>query len=48
MVEVLIEVKDVNDNTPQTTEPVYYPTVTENSPSGVSVVSLYVRYLSIS
>ena len=42
IVEVLIEVEDVNDNTPQTTEPVYYPSVHENSPSGASVLSLYV------
>ncbi len=40
MVEVLIEVEDVNDNVPQTLEPVYYPAVMENSPEGTSVVKL--------
>ena len=37
-VEVLIEVEDVNDNLPQTEQPVYYPTVVENSTEGTSVV----------
>ena len=40
MVEVLIDVEDVNDNVPQTIEPVYYPGVMENSPEGTSVVKL--------
>ncbi|KAK2155346.1 hypothetical protein LSH36_242g04005 [Paralvinella palmiformis] len=40
MVEVLVEVEDVNDNVPQTIEPVYYPGVMENSPEGTSVVKL--------
>ena len=38
--EVYIKVEDVNDNVPQTIEPVYYPTVSENSASGTSVVQL--------
>jgi len=38
--EVYIEVDDVNDNIPQTPEPVYYPTVMENSPEGTSVFQL--------
>ncbi|XP_045444888.1 protocadherin Fat 1 isoform X1 [Pipistrellus kuhlii] len=39
-VEVYIEVEDVNDNAPQTSEPVYYPEVMENSPKDVSVVHI--------
>lgn len=39
-VEVYIEVQDVNDNAPQTAEPVYYPAVSENSPKDVSVIKL--------
>ena len=39
-VEVYVEVQDVNDNTPQTQEPVYYPSVPENSEEGTSVVKL--------
>ena len=39
-VEVYVEVQDVNDNTPQTQDPVYYPSVPENSPEGTSVVKL--------
>lgn len=39
-VEVYIEVQDVNDNAPLTTEPVYYPSVSENSPQGVSVIQI--------
>ena len=38
VVEVYIEVLDVNDNIPQTVEPVYYPAVQENSDPGTSVV----------
>ncbi|XP_064201137.1 protocadherin Fat 1-like isoform X1 [Anguilla rostrata] len=37
-VEVFVEVEDVNDNAPQTSEPVYYPSVAENSPKDVSVI----------
>ncbi len=39
-VEVYVEVQDVNDNVPQTPEPVYYPGVPENSPEGTAVVKL--------
>lgn len=39
-VEVYIEVQDVNDNAPQTTEPVYYPSVMENSPKDVSIIQI--------
>lgn len=38
--EIYIEVEDVNDNAPQTSEPVYYPEVMENSPKDVSVVQI--------
>lgn len=39
-IEVYIEVEDVNDNAPQTSEPVYYPEIMENSPKDVSVVQI--------
>lgn len=39
-VEIYIEVEDVNDNAPQTSEPVYYPEIIENSPKDVSVVHI--------
>ncbi|KAJ8383115.1 hypothetical protein SKAU_G00038930 [Synaphobranchus kaupii] len=39
-VEVYVEVGDVNDNAPQTSEPVYYPSVMENSPKDVSVIHI--------
>ncbi|XP_066574333.1 protocadherin Fat 1a isoform X3 [Amia ocellicauda] len=39
-VEIYIEVVDVNDNAPQTSEPVYYPSVMENSPKDVSVIQI--------
>uniref|UniRef100_F6T585 FAT atypical cadherin 1 n=1 Tax=Ornithorhynchus anatinus TaxID=9258 RepID=F6T585_ORNAN len=38
--EVYIEVEDVNDNAPLTTQPVYHPAVPENSPKDVSVVQI--------
>lgn len=37
-VEIYIEVQDVNDNAPQTSEPVYYPSVMENSAKDVSII----------
>lgn len=40
LVEVYIEVQDVNDNAPQTSEPVYYPSVMENSPKDVSIIQI--------
>ena len=39
-VQVYVEVLDVNDNTPLTEVPVYYPSVLENSPAGVSVLQI--------
>lgn len=39
-VEVYIEVQDVNDNAPQTSEPVYYPSVMENSAKDVSIIQI--------
>lgn len=35
-----MEVLDENDNTPLTELPVYYPSVPENSPAGVSVLQI--------
>ncbi|XP_061108849.1 protocadherin Fat 1 isoform X2 [Conger conger] len=39
-IQVFVEVEDVNDNAPQTSEPVYYPSVLENSPKDVSVIHI--------
>lgn len=39
-VEVYIEVQDVNDNAPQTSEPVYYPSIMENTPKDVSIIQI--------
>jgi len=39
-VDVLIEVDDVNDNRPQTAQPVYYPTVLEASEEGTEIIQL--------
>ncbi|XP_037117404.1 protocadherin Fat 1a isoform X2 [Syngnathus acus] len=39
-VEVYIQVQDVNDNAPQASEPVYYPSVMENSPKDVSIIQI--------
>ncbi|XP_069056290.1 protocadherin Fat 1 isoform X2 [Pleurodeles waltl] len=39
-VEIYIEVEDINDNAPRTTEPVYFPEVMENTPKDVSVVRI--------
>ena len=39
-IEVYIEIKDVNDNAPLTSEPIYYPVVMENSPKDVSVIQI--------
>ncbi|XP_031780785.1 fat-like cadherin-related tumor suppressor homolog isoform X4 [Nasonia vitripennis] len=38
--QVYVEVLDENDNTPLTEQPVYYPSVLENSPAGVSVLQI--------
>jgi protocadherin Fat 1/2/3 len=38
--KVFIAVENENDNTPLTVEPVYYPSIPENSPAGKIVVEL--------
>jgi protocadherin Fat 1/2/3 len=38
--QVFIAVQNENDNTPLTVEPVYYPSIPENSPAGKVVVEL--------
>ncbi|XP_072446558.1 protocadherin Fat 1-like [Chiloscyllium punctatum] len=38
--EVFIKILDVNDNPPQTTAPVYYASIIENSPKDVSVLRI--------
>lgn len=37
---MFIQVENVNDNAPLTVHPVYYPSVPESSPAGVSVLQL--------
>ncbi|XP_053110313.1 protocadherin Fat 1 isoform X2 [Hemicordylus capensis] len=39
-IEIYIEIEDVNDNAPQTTQPVYYPEIMENSPKDMSVIQI--------
>ncbi|XP_028656255.1 protocadherin Fat 3a isoform X1 [Erpetoichthys calabaricus] len=39
-IEIYIEVEDVNDNAPLTSEPIYHPSVMENSPKDVSVIQI--------
>ncbi|MBN3316900.1 FAT3 protein, partial [Atractosteus spatula] len=39
-IEIYIQVEDVNDNAPLTSEPIYYPSVMENSPKDVSVIQI--------
>lgn len=39
-IEVFIQVEDVNDNAPLTSEPLYRPLVLENSPRDVSVIQI--------
>lgn len=39
-IEVFIQVEDVNDNAPLTSEAMYQCTVRENSPDGVSVIQI--------
>ncbi|XP_070826256.1 protocadherin Fat 3a isoform X6 [Chaetodon trifascialis] len=39
-IEVFVQVEDVNDNAPLTSEPVYRPSVQENSPRDVSVIQI--------
>ncbi|XP_053598514.1 fat-like cadherin-related tumor suppressor homolog isoform X2 [Microplitis demolitor] len=38
--QMYVQVLDENDNTPLTQLPVYYPSIPENSPAGVSVVQI--------
>lgn len=40
MQKVFIQVENVNDNTPLTEYPVYYPSVPESSTAGVKVLQL--------
>uniref|UniRef100_A0A087YI97 FAT atypical cadherin 3b n=1 Tax=Poecilia formosa TaxID=48698 RepID=A0A087YI97_POEFO len=39
-VEVFIQVEDVNDNAPLTSDPIYHPVVKENSPKDVPVIRI--------
>ncbi|XP_034721899.1 protocadherin Fat 3a isoform X4 [Etheostoma cragini] len=39
-IEVFVQVEDVNDNAPLTSEPLYRPSVAENSPRDVSVLQI--------
>ncbi|KAM6932333.1 protocadherin Fat 3-like [Lycodopsis pacificus] len=39
-IEVFIQVEDVNDNAPLTSEPLYRPSVPENSPRDVSLIQI--------
>uniref|UniRef100_A0A8C3AA70 FAT atypical cadherin 3a n=1 Tax=Cyclopterus lumpus TaxID=8103 RepID=A0A8C3AA70_CYCLU len=39
-IEVFVQVEDVNDNAPLTSEPLYQPSVPENSPRDVSVIQI--------
>ncbi|XP_069390114.1 protocadherin Fat 3a isoform X6 [Paralichthys olivaceus] len=39
-IEVFVQVEDINDNAPLTSEPLYRPSVPENSPRDVSVIKI--------
>ncbi|XP_072557676.1 protocadherin Fat 3a isoform X2 [Paramormyrops kingsleyae] len=39
-IEVYVQVEDVNDNAPLTSEPIYHPSIPENSPKDVSVIQI--------
>ncbi|KAK0144452.1 Protocadherin Fat 3 [Merluccius polli] len=39
-IEIFIQVEDVNDNAPLTSDPIYHPVVMENSPKDVSVICI--------
>ncbi|XP_042167184.1 protocadherin Fat 3-like [Oncorhynchus tshawytscha] len=39
-IEVFIQVEDVNDNSPLTSDPIYHPVVMENSPKDLSVIRI--------
>lgn len=38
--QVYIEIENENDNVPLTAQPVYYPSVPENSPAGTRIIQL--------
>lgn len=38
--QVFIKIEDENDNVPLTEQPVYYPSVLENSPTGTKIIQL--------
>ncbi|XP_036379708.1 protocadherin Fat 3-like [Megalops cyprinoides] len=44
-IEIYIRVEDVNDNAPLTSDPIYHPTVMENSPKDVSVIQIQAQDL---
>ncbi|XP_033996219.1 protocadherin Fat 3 [Trematomus bernacchii] len=39
-IEVFIQVEDVNDNAPLTSDPIFHPVVMENSPKDVSIIRI--------
>lgn len=39
-IQVYIQIENENDNVPLTEQPVYYPTVPENSPAGTKIIQL--------
>ncbi|XP_041947685.1 protocadherin Fat 3 isoform X2 [Alosa sapidissima] len=39
-IDVFIQVEDVNDNAPLTSDPIYHPYIPENSPKDVSVIQI--------
>lgn len=39
-IEVFIQVEDVNDNAPLTSDPIYHPYIPENSPKDVSIIQI--------
>ncbi|XP_067113778.1 protocadherin Fat 3 [Osmerus mordax] len=39
-IEIFIQIEDVNDNAPLTSDPIYHPVVMENSPKDVSVIRI--------
>ncbi|KAJ8412620.1 hypothetical protein AAFF_G00129560 [Aldrovandia affinis] len=47
-IEIYIQVGDVNDNAPLTSDPIYHPTVMENSPKDVSVIRIQAQDLDAS
>jgi protocadherin Fat 1/2/3 len=40
LAQVYIRIENENDNVPLTTQPVYYPSVPENSPAGTKIIQL--------